>query len=151
MALKQRAELAIDNWIGDDLIKRLGLHALNNSLHYRAITARFNNQHQLQRGSFQLDGGLCVFILSTVDDVGPMNQLVQSRLFEAVSGGDRVGNELCARLVIRIIKLGRPRSGSKVLFVLRREERALMMIKPPGQPRRRAVLEIDDGVIVAVK
>src|SRR6266480_2179276 len=39
MALIQRAKLTIDLRIGDDLIKRLGLHALNNSLHYRTVTA----------------------------------------------------------------------------------------------------------------
>src|SRR5438034_9652580 len=75
MALIQRAKLTIDLRIGNDLIKRLGLHALNNSLHYGTVTARFDNQHQLQCGSEQLDGGLSVFILSTVDDVGPTNQL----------------------------------------------------------------------------
>ena len=31
------------------------------------------------------------------------------------------------------------------------KERALVMVKPPGHPRRTGILEIDDGVLVAVK
>jgi hypothetical protein len=36
-------------------------------------------------------------------------------------------------------------------LVFGRQERALMMIEPPGQFRRVAVFEIDDGVLVAVE
>ena len=32
-----------------------------------------------------------------------------------------------------------------------REERALVMVEPPGQLRRVGIFEIDDGVLVAVE
>jgi hypothetical protein len=39
----------------------------------------------------------------------------------------------------------------KVLGVLGTQERALMMIEPPGEPRVGRILEIHDGIYIAVK
>ncbi len=38
-----------------------------------------------------------------------------------------------------------------VLRVFRREKRALVMVKPPGDLWRSGILEVDDGVLVAIK
>jgi large-conductance mechanosensitive channel len=39
----------------------------------------------------------------------------------------------------------------KVLGVLRAQERALMMVEPPGEPRVGRILEIDDGIHIAIE
>jgi hypothetical protein len=38
-----------------------------------------------------------------------------------------------------------------MLFIVGGKEGALVMVEPPGEPGRRAVLEIDYGIIVAVE
>src|ERR1700722_467495 len=40
---------------------------------------------------------------------------------------------------------------AELLRILRRQERALVVIEPPGQLRRARILEIHDGVFIAVK
>ena len=44
-----------------------------------------------------------------------------------------------------------PESGEKVLFVRLRQKRRLVMVEPPSQPFVRAILEIDDRILVAVE
>ena len=42
-------------------------------------------------------------------------------------------------------------AGQKMLLVLRRQKRRQVVVKPPRDPRRGRVLEIDNGVFVAGK
>ena len=126
-------------------------HALNDAIHDGAVAARFDDQHQLERRRGKLYGGLGILVLRAVDDVGPFDQLRQIGGLEAVFFGNRIGDELRAGFVSRVIELRRPGAVDEVAFIFRRQESALVMIEPPGQPRRRAVLEIDDGVFVAVE
>src|SRR5882762_8185939 len=68
---------------------------------------------------------------------------------ELLLGHRRV--QLCARAVVWLIKHVRAAMLAKVARVLRRQERALVMIKPPGQLRRIGILEIHDDVLIAIK
>ena len=38
-----------------------------------------------------------------------------------------------------------------MLGVFGAQERALMMVEPPGEPRVGGVLEVDDGILVAIE
>src|SRR5713226_1150985 len=149
MPLVQRAKLAIDHWVGNDFSERLTLHAPNYSLHHSGVPARFDDQHQLQGWSLQLNGRLCIFILGAIDYVSPLDKLAESALLEPVFARDGVRNELSAGLVVRIIELGWPVSRQEMFLVLRRQERALVMIKPPREPFRGAVFEVDDCILVS--
>ena len=40
---------------------------------------------------------------------------------------------------------------AKMLGIFGRQKSALMMIEPPGQTRIARVLEVDDGILVAIK
>src|ERR1700733_9567095 len=59
--------------------------------------------------------------------------------------------EFCAGFVRRIVKFLTGMIGAKIRCVRRRQERALMMIEPPRQPRRARILEINNRVLVAVE
>jgi len=61
------------------------------------------------------------------------------------------GNELGAGSVIRFIKHVRPGMRTKVFGVSRREEGALVMVKPPGDFGRIGIFEVDDDVLIAVE
>jgi hypothetical protein len=60
-----------------------------------------------------------------------------------------LGNEFRARAVIGIVELRVAGVLLEVRRVLWREKRALVMVEPPRDPRRRRIFEIDDGVLVA--
>ena len=60
-----------------------------------------------------------------------------------------LGDELRARPVIGIVELRVAGVLLEVRGVLRRQERALMVIEPPRDSRRWRVLEVDDGILVA--
>src|SRR5581483_10481114 len=60
-------------------------------------------------------------------------------------------DEGCARFKARIVKLFAALVLLEMLRILRGKECALMMIEPPGKPRIARILEIHDGVFIAVK
>src|SRR5215469_2673209 len=60
-------------------------------------------------------------------------------------------NETCTRLEVRIVEFAVALVLLKMRRILRRQESALVVIEPPGDFGRTGVLEIDDGVFVAVK
>src|SRR5208283_5022156 len=66
---------------------------------------------------------------------------------EALLGGDR--GEPGAGAEIGIVELGVALFLLEVRGVLGREKRALVMVEPPGDARRRRILEIDNGILVA--
>jgi hypothetical protein len=62
-------------------------------------------------------------------------------------GGDETG----AGLEIRIVKLAIALILFEVGRILGREKSTQMMVKPPGNPGRAGVLEVHDGIFVAIK
>jgi hypothetical protein len=80
-----------------------------------------------------------------------MDQRLDWLIVEAELISRHVGNKLCARLAVRIQKFFSGFVPEKVLFILGCQEGRLVMIKPPGQFFGRRILEVDDGVLIAVK
>src|SRR5262249_23728498 len=60
-------------------------------------------------------------------------------------------DETRAGFEVWIVKLAIALVLLKMCGVFRRQERALMMIEPPGDLRRAGVLEIHDSVLVAIE
>ena len=124
---------------------------MNDAVHDGAVAARLDDQHQAQGRRRQLDRRAGVFVLRAVDNISPLDQFREVGGLKAILFGDRVGDELGAGFIGRVIELRRPGAGDEMLLVFGRQEGALVVIEPPGQARRRAVLEIDDSVFVAVE
>src|SRR5581483_2763787 len=83
--------------------------------------------------------------------MGPMNEFFYWFSIEPKLGLGDIGDEFGAGLARRIEKL-LPRSiGAKVSFIFRRQKRRLMMIEPPRQFFGGRILEIDDGVLIAIE
>ena len=61
------------------------------------------------------------------------------------------GDQLCAGFIVRLVKHVRAGMTAELFGVRGREKRALMVVEPPGNFGRVGVLEIDDGVFVAIE
>ena len=90
-------------------------------------------------------------ILRAVDDVGPVHQLVQIGRVKPHFSRAMVAMNFVHERKLGIVHFLVAALVSEVLGVFGRQERALVMIEPPGQARVGGVLEIDDGVLVAVE
>src|SRR5271168_5465123 len=71
---------------------------------------------------------------------------VESEFFRGDSG-----QKFGAGFIGGIVKLFAGMVLAEMFGVGGRQKGALMMIEPPGEPRRAGILEIDDGVFVAIK
>ena len=80
-----------------------------------------------------------------------MNQIGHRCRIEAKTLLPDHGNKTGAGLEGRIVELPVALVALKMRGVCRRKKRALMMIEPPGDLRRTRILEIDDGIFVAVE
>jgi hypothetical protein len=60
-------------------------------------------------------------------------------------------NKISARAIGWIVEFPAAPIRPEMCFVLPAEKRALMMVKPPGQPWVARILEIDDGIFVPIK
>ncbi len=105
----------------------------------------------MRRGLRESHRGFRRGILRAVDDVAPVNQLGQRLHVETELRAGHVGQQLGAGFVIGVVELVAAAVLPKVLGVGGSEERALVMVKPPGHARRARVFEIDDGVFIAVE
>ena len=118
------------------------------------ILAGLDDKSQLHRWSGHLDGRLGALILCAIDDVGPVNQLGDRRGVEAKTRGANVRQKAGAGGVVGVEELAAGRGHAlliveEVLLILRGQKGREVMVEPPGDARRGAVLEIDDGVFVA--
>src|ERR1700733_15090610 len=80
-----------------------------------------------------------------------MDQLGQRLRIKSEFFGSDVSQKLRAGLVFRVVEFFAGVVSAKMLGVLRRQERALMMVEPPRQQRRTGVFEVHNRVFVAVK
>ncbi len=120
------------------------------------VLARFNHQGQLHGGLRHFDSGFGAFVKRAVDDVSPADQLRHRRRIKTETGLRDVSNETGARGVVWVVEVAIARAAvplafEKVLLIRGREKRAQVMIEPPGNARRSAVLEVDNGVLVTDK
>ena len=122
------------NQVGDELVRR-GL----------------DDHSQLHSGSLHLDGGLGVGIESAIDHVSPMDEVGHGSGIEAKALLRDHGNKAGAGFEVWIVKLSIALIALEVDGVRGRKKRAQVMVKPPSDFGRTGVLEIDDGVFVAVE
>ena len=62
-----------------------------------------------------------------------------------------VRDEFCAGMKFRAEEFLSARVPAKVFRIRLRDERALVMVKPPGQAVAWGIFEIDDGVFIAIE
>ena len=116
-----------------------------------AVTGGFDGHRQLHGRGFHFDGGLRVFVHGGIHDVGPVDEFGDRARIEAKALFGDHGDEAGAGLESRIVEL----AVAPVLFevggVGRGKKGAFVVIEPPGDFGRTGVLEIDDGILVAVE
>src|SRR4051812_22191503 len=89
--------------------------------------------------------------MSAVNNIGPADQFFHWTWIKAEFLLRHMRQKLGAGLVLRIEKLLALVAQAIVLRIFRREKSALMMVKPPGDLGRSGILEVDDGVLVAIE
>src|SRR5580692_894810 len=151
VAFEQRPEMFGDqrqlDHFGERSISQLG----NDARWQTVLWRRFNDQAKL-RGRFrQLDGRLWRGVLRAIDNVTPMDQVFERLRVKAEFFLGNRGDKFCAGFIVRLVKHVWAGMTAELLGVSGREKRTLMVVEPPGHFRRVGVLEIDDGVFVAVK
>ncbi len=90
-------------------------------------------------------------ILRAVDDDGPFDQIFQIRRVETEALAGHRGDEGGAGFVARVVELAPAGIAAEMFGIGGAEEGALMVIEPPRQARIARILEIDDGVFVAIE
>ena len=116
-----------------------------------AVGGGFDGHGQLHGRSLHFDRRLRVFVHGAIDNVGPVDQFGDRAGVEAEALLRDHGNEAGAGLECRIVKLAVALILLEMGGIGRRKKRAFVVIEPPGDFGRTGILEIDDGVLVAVK
>jgi hypothetical protein len=112
---------------------------------------RFDDERELRGRLGKFHGRLWRGVLRTIDDVAPVNELVERRRVEAEFFVRDRRDQFRAGFVLWFVEHVRTGMLLKTLGVLWRKESALMMIEPPGHLRRVRVFEVHDDVLVAVE
>ena len=116
-----------------------------------AVAGSFDGHGQLHGRSFHFHRRLRVFVHGAVDDVGPVDQFRHRAGIEAEALFGDHGNKAGAGLEIRIVELAVALILLEVGGIGGRKKRAFVVIEPPGDFGRTGILEIDDGILVAVE
>ena len=111
----------------------------------------FDDESKLHGGLGEIDGGLGRWELSAVNDIGPSDELGDGLSVETEFLRGDGGEELGAGFVFGIVEFFAGVIAAEVLGVFGLEEGALVVIEPPSKAGRAGVLEVDDGVLVAVE
>src|SRR2546427_640742 len=115
------------------------------------LGCRFDYQRELRGRFHEFHGGLRRGVLRSVNDVAPVNQLGKRARIEAElflrDGRQPQG----ARFVVRVVELAATAVLAEVLGIGRSKKRALVMVEPPGHPRRAGVFEVHDRVLVPIE
>ena len=149
--LIERLKLRLHDRVRGDVGEFAFLHLPDDVGHGVRRLGAFDDEHQLRGRSLDLNGIMRASIAGTVDDVRPFNQFVQLGHAKAILFPGDVGDEHRARAVARIEVMLR-RIGALVEFgVFGRQEGALMMIEPPGEPGLGGEFEVDNRVDAAIE
>ena len=119
--------------------------------HEGGILRSFDDHGQPHGGLAHLHCAARVWEQGAVDDVRPLDQLGCRRGMKAEALLGHRSQELGAALEVGIVELG---VGLLLLEVGRvggGKESALVVVEPPGDARRRGVLEVHDRVLVAIE
>ena len=123
-----------------------------NQLRHQSGSGRgFDHQRQLHGGLGKAHGLLRRGELRAVDDVAPVDQIGERPGIESEFLRRDRGQKFRAGFVGGIVELFAGMILPEMLGVLGLQKRALVMVEPPGEQRRAGILEIDDGVFVAVE
>ncbi len=123
----------------------------NQLLHQIRLRGGFDHKRELHGRFGQAHGLLRRGELGAIDDVSPLDEVRNRPRVKSEFFGSDGSEKLGAGLVGRIVKLLARVVVPEMLGVLRLQERALMVVEPPGQQRGAGILEIDDGVFVTVE
>jgi len=110
--------------------------------------AGFDDQHQAHRRFLQLDSRFGIGKLRAIDDIGPIDKVVEIRHRITKYVLRQMRDEFRARFVAGVVKFVSARVPPEMRFILSGQKRALMMIEPPGQFVRGAVFEIHNDVFI---
>ena len=85
-----------------------------------------------------------------IDQICPMDQVGKLGRLKAEVLARNLRNELGARAVVRIVEFFPAVVVAEMLGIGRRQERALVMVEPPGEAVGGGILEVNDGVFTPV-
>ena len=89
--------------------------------------------------------------MRAIDNIAPLDQIREGAGVKSEFFGSDGREKFCAGFIGGIVELFPGMIVPEVFGVFRLQERALMMVEPPGQQRGAGIFEIDDGVFVAVE
>ena len=115
------------------------------------VTGGFDGHGQLHGRSLHFHRRLRVLVQGAVDDVGPVDQFGDWARIEAEAFFRNHGNETGAGFERRIVELAVALILLEVGGVGGGKKSAFVVIEPPGDFGRTGILEIDDGILVAVE
>ncbi len=119
--------------------------------HEGGVLRSFDDHGQPHGGLAHLHRAARVGKQCPVDDVRPLDQLSRRRGMKAEALLGHRRQELGAALEVGIVELGVRLLLLEMRGVAGSEEGALVVVEPPGNARRGGVLEVDDGVLVAIE
>src|ERR1700692_216086 len=99
----------------------------------------------------ECDGRLGRWKLRAVNDVAPMDQLGQELHVKTEFFAGNIRNQLRAGFIGGVVEFVAGPAGAEIFGIGRRQKCTLMVVKPPGDPRRTRILEIHNGVFAAVE
>ncbi len=142
---------AADEWLLQNLGERMVREQRNHGLDEVPISGRFDGHGQLHGRSLHFHRRLRVFVHGAIDDVGPVDQFRHRAGIEAEALFGDHGDKTGAGFEIRIVELAVALILLEVGGIGGRKKSAFVVIEPPGDFGRTGILEIDDGILVAVK
>src|SRR5580704_8791918 len=151
MPLEQRPQMPRDQRQLHNLSQRHSRQIRNQQRHQIRLRRRLNHQSNLHSRLAQPHRRFRRCKLRPINNVPPINQFSQRLRIKSKFLSSNGSQKFSAGFVGRIVKLLPRPIRPKISRILRRKKRALMMIKPPSQPRRTRILEIHDGILVAIK
>lgn len=149
--LKDRVEPLFDVRPLDHLIKRELGEADDDLLNECRVFFALDELHQLQRRGAKLNALCRRFVERPVDRMRPFDKLGEKWVLKAELLFRHACKELGVRGTGRVEKFLARSIGTKMSFIRLGKKRRLMMIEPPGQPLIGAVLEVKNGVLIAVE
>ena len=151
MAREEGPEAALHLFARRDFVERARDEFAYDALDEVVFGDVLDDLHQLERRLSKLDGLRRRLVERAVNRVRPSDERAERRIFEAELFGRDARDELGTRLARGVPEFFPRRVGAEVRLVFRREEGGLVVVEPPGQSLGGAVLEVNDGVLVAVE
>src|SRR5208282_4483694 len=151
VAFEQRRQDGGYEWLLENFGERVVREQRNHALNEVAISGGFDGHGQLHGWGLHFYRRLCVYVHGAVDDIGPVHQLRDRAGIEAEVFFRDHRNETCTGLECRVVELAVALVLLEVGGIGRGKKSAFVVIEPPGDFGRTGILEIDDGILVAVE